>query len=317
MSAALALSAARHRAHALHGEARAWPETNCYVDLWIEVLHALGHDPHAMLGCALTCDFEDDQWLFFKPATSDLYALYGVDVQELTIWRSALDHVCTQVERGNLPLIEVDAYHLPDTRGVSYGQKHAKTTIAIAAIDRAEKRLGYFHNAGYYALAGSDFDGVFAASVLPPYTEYVRLRGARVLDGRSLASRARVLLGAHLARAPRENPFARYRKCFARDLAELSQAPSERFHEYAFATVRQFGAAFELSASYLGWLAEHGDIAAEAARAPAAEIASLAKTLQFKAARAVMRRRDAECDALFDGLEAAWEGVYQPLRLAH
>ena len=28
--------------HRLHGPDRMWPETNCYVDLWIELLHALG-----------------------------------------------------------------------------------------------------------------------------------------------------------------------------------------------------------------------------------------------------------------------------------
>lgn len=317
MSAVLDLDPARYLQHALHGAERAWPESNCYVDLWIEVLHALGHDPHAMLGCALSSDFEEDQWLFFKPSTSDLYALYGVDVQELTIWRPVLEHVSTHVERGNLVLVEVDAYHLPDTRGVSYRQKHAKTTIGVASIDRAARRLGYFHNAGYFALDGDDFDALFAATPLPPYTEYARLRAARVPDPRSLAARARALLGPHLARAPRENPFARYRARFARDVAELAQAPGETFHEYAFATVRQFGAAFELAASYLGWLAQHGDPAAEAARAPAAQIASLAKTLQFKAARAVMLKRPAEFEGLFDGLESAWDAVYQPLREAH
>ena len=31
-----------YRRHAIHGEDRIWAETNCYVDLWIELLHALG-----------------------------------------------------------------------------------------------------------------------------------------------------------------------------------------------------------------------------------------------------------------------------------
>ena len=29
------------------------------------------------------------------------------------------------------------------------------------SIDLAERRLGYFHNAGYFELEGDDFDGVF------------------------------------------------------------------------------------------------------------------------------------------------------------
>ncbi len=31
--------------HALHAAERMWPETNCYVDLWIEVLSAFGAAP--------------------------------------------------------------------------------------------------------------------------------------------------------------------------------------------------------------------------------------------------------------------------------
>ena len=314
----LQLDPATYRRHALHGDERGWPETNCYVDLWIEVLHALGHDPHAMLGCALAADYEQDQWLFFKPATSDLYALYGVDVQELIIWRPVLDHVQTQVSSGQLVLLEVDSFHLPDTRGVSYRQKHAKSTIAIASIDRAQRRLGYFHNAGYFALEGDDFDALFAATPLPPYTEYVRLRGPeRPPSGAKLAERARSLLGAHLSRVPRENPFARFRMCFHDDLAWLLTQPTETFHEYAFATIRQFGAAFELSASFLGWLAQHGDAVAAEAREPCEALASAAKTLQFKAARAVMLKRPAEFEGLFDGMQAAWDRVYQPLRGAY
>ncbi|ERM02938.1 hypothetical protein Q644_14080 [Brucella intermedia 229E] len=32
----------RYTPHALHAQTRIWPETNCYVDLWIEVLATLG-----------------------------------------------------------------------------------------------------------------------------------------------------------------------------------------------------------------------------------------------------------------------------------
>ncbi len=31
-----------YQPHALHSSERMWPETNCYVDLWIEVLNAVG-----------------------------------------------------------------------------------------------------------------------------------------------------------------------------------------------------------------------------------------------------------------------------------
>src|SRR5437764_1654107 len=48
---------ADHARHALHDETRDWPETNCYVDLWIELLAARGFAPEAALGFTLTQDF--------------------------------------------------------------------------------------------------------------------------------------------------------------------------------------------------------------------------------------------------------------------
>ena len=37
-----ALRPEAYQPHALHSSERIWPETNCYVDLWIEVLNAMG-----------------------------------------------------------------------------------------------------------------------------------------------------------------------------------------------------------------------------------------------------------------------------------
>ncbi len=66
-AAVLHLDAANYQRHALHAEDRAWVEKNCYIDIWIEVLHALGLDPLPVLPFTLTIDFETDQWTFFKP----------------------------------------------------------------------------------------------------------------------------------------------------------------------------------------------------------------------------------------------------------
>ncbi|MBE7204408.1 MAG: DUF1839 family protein, partial [Parafilimonas terrae] len=66
--------------HALHDAGRDWPETNCYVDLWIELLHGRGLVPEAMLGFTLRQDFEGDQFTFFKPPTGDIERLYGLEV---------------------------------------------------------------------------------------------------------------------------------------------------------------------------------------------------------------------------------------------
>ncbi len=76
--------------HELHGATRAWGESNCYIDVWIEVLHALGCDPYACLPFVFAIDWEGDQWTFFKPPHEDLVALYGVDVQELNVWKKPL-----------------------------------------------------------------------------------------------------------------------------------------------------------------------------------------------------------------------------------
>ena len=61
------LDPAAYQRHSLHGEQRIWVEKNCYVDLWIELLHALRLEPLAMLPFTLAIDFEGDQWTFFKP----------------------------------------------------------------------------------------------------------------------------------------------------------------------------------------------------------------------------------------------------------
>src|SRR5690606_26314651 len=86
-----------YRPHALHDAERMWPETNCYVDLWIEVLHAFGTAPEAMLGFSLVQDFEGDQFTFFKVPLEDLEALYGIRGTELAIFDRVESHVATQI----------------------------------------------------------------------------------------------------------------------------------------------------------------------------------------------------------------------------
>src|SRR6185312_4334966 len=60
------LNAATYSPHDLHRTERIWLETNCYVDLWIELLHTLKLDPVASMAFTLAMDFEGDQWTFFK-----------------------------------------------------------------------------------------------------------------------------------------------------------------------------------------------------------------------------------------------------------
>ena len=47
-----------YQSHFSHAGERIWPETNCYLDLWIETPHALGLDPAPAFACALSADHD-------------------------------------------------------------------------------------------------------------------------------------------------------------------------------------------------------------------------------------------------------------------
>jgi hypothetical protein len=311
-----ALTPETHSPHPLHDAERIWPETNCYIDLWIETLHALGLDPEAMLGFTLTQDFEGDQFTFFKVPLEDLETLYGIRAQELAIYEPAERHVATQIARGRLCLVEMDSYFLPDTPGVSYRLEHGKTTVAITALDVGARTMTYFHNGGLFALEGEDFDGVFQrgdhAQALPflPYTEFAKFPAKAPAPDARRAEALR-LLKVHYDRRPAANPFAAYAESFAADIEALAERPFDAFHKYAFNTLRQAGANFELAATHLDWLAQDGAFAgpADAAR----EIATTCKSLQFQLARALARKK---FDKLGEGLQpaaAAWDRMMSDL----
>ena len=296
-----ALDPSAYRANALHEPTRLWPETNCYVDLWIEILHSLGHDPRGALAFTVLQDFEGDQFTFFKFPSEDLRVLYGLQTQELAIYDSVERHALEQLQRGRLVLVEVDSYYLPDTRGTSYRTQHGKTTIGINLLDPTARRLHYFHNAGYFELQEDDYDGVFRETPANhfPYAEFVKI-GQRADRESTLAVSLR-LLRTHLRHRPTGNPLRHYRESFAAHGATLGERPLEYFHIYAFNVLRQLGANFELLSSYLGWLESQGESSLEGPCQASAELAAQAKTLQFQLARAVSRRR---FDAIDTGLQS-------------
>jgi hypothetical protein len=275
--------------HALHDAARNWPETNCYVDLLIEVLSQRGHDARAALSFTVAQDYEGDQFTFFKFPAADLAALYGVEILELAIFDRLEEHLRVQLARGRLPMVEVDSYYLPDTRGITYRHGHGKTTIGVNRLDPVNRRLDYFHNAGYFRLEGEDFDALLRPACnggLPlfPYVEFIKFGPAPSVPAQMDMSRA--LLAHHLRRRPPQNPFTAWGGVIGDDLARLTTRPPDWFHTYAFNTVRQAGANFELLATYLAWLQ---DPALERARLAAEAIAGGAKMLQFQFARASAR----------------------------
>jgi len=306
--------AAGYRRHAIHGDERTWIETNCYTDLLVEMLHSLGHEPLAMLAYTVAIDFEGDQWTFFKPSTGDLLELYGVDVQELAFWRPVLDHVVEQVAAGRIVMVELDAFHLPDTAGTAYGTSHQKTAVGVNEIDPARAFMGYFHNQGYYELEGEDFERLFAFPELPPYAERVkRLARYPAPRGEALVAASLAKLQRELARAPRDNPFPGFCKRLSADLHTLLGADLARFHKYSFATLRQYGACFELAQSYLAWLAGNGVAGLEVPGAAFGRIAQAAKAFQFQLARAISRGKPLDLAPL-EEMGAQWDVALTLLR---
>lgn len=273
----------------LDGPHRHWPETNCAVDLWLTALEEWGEQPLAMLGFTAAIGFEGDQFTFVKPPAADLAALYGIAVEELQVFRGLDAHLAVQVARGALPMVEVDSFFLPDTRGTDYATTHRKTTIGVTAIAPAAQRIAYLHNRTRAVATGADYAGLLATP-LPPYAEIAqRLPAHRRPDDEILADTAWRLLPRHLARGLRADPVAAFADIFAAELAALRDGGAEAFHAWSFATLRQLGASFELLGLHAAWLgAMTGRETAHAATLCAA-VAEGAKTLQFRAARLVAR----------------------------
>lgn len=315
----LPITAADYERHSLHRSDRIWTETNCYVDVWIEVLHACGLDPLAAAAFPLSTGFEGDQWTFFKYPPEDLRALYGIEVSEMNVWRPVLDHLTEQLDFGRLLTIEVDSFFLPDTHGVSYRIAHVKSTIVANEVDTKERRLGYFHNAGYFELSGDDFDGLFHRGAyaneqpLPPYVELVKMRPHETVDVRVEAER---LLARHLDRACVDNPIPAMAAKIERDMEWLRTEDGETFHQYAFGICRQCGASAELAADFLCWLADCGGSDGVALFAAAEHLRSLAqsaKALQFALAR-MARGRPGDISSLVSDMQSQWSEAYASLR---
>jgi len=317
MTQILPLDPARYAKHPIHGPDRIWTETNCYVDLWVELLHAWGFEPRAGLAFTLAIDFEGDQWTFFKFPLADLYALYGLDVQELAIWRPITLHIDEQIRRGHPVLVELDSFYLPDTVGTVYRREHTKSTVAINAIDIPSRHLDYFHNQGFYRLEGDDFTDVFRLAAndpahLPPYVEFVKPNFERAPRGESLAAKSLVSLRRQIDMLPADNPFVPFKSRLEADLPWLANESLETFHRYSFATLRQFGSCYELAATYLQWLGQAAKIDLDAAARALTNIATEAKTLQFQLARAMMRKKPldlAGVDVMAGDWQTAMEGV--------
>lgn len=313
MKRIIALDPASYQRHPIHGEDRIWAETNCYSDVVIELMHGLGQEPLAALPFSLAIDFEGDQWTFFKFRPQDLRDLFGLDTQELATWRPLTDHIENQVEQGHPVLVELDSCYLPDTAGTAYRRAHVKSTVAVNEIDVEGRHLGYFHNQGYFHLGSEDFVDIFQVNglvherMLPPYIEFLKpVPGFVALTPAQLVEASLGILATHLRSLPTTCPFVRFKTAFRRDTEWLLQADIEVFHAYSFATFRQYGACFELAATYLGWLGDQGvEGTLDACRA-FTQISQSTKAFQFQLARAMARRKPLDLAPL-DEMTLLWE----------
>jgi hypothetical protein len=311
----LGLDPATWKPRPLHAGDRVWPETNCYVDVWAELLPALGHPAEAALGFTVLQDFEGDHFTFFKFPLDDLQSLFGLTVQELAIYDTVEIQVLEQLRRGRPALIEVDSYWLPDAVP-AYRHQNVKTTLAAVALDPAARRLGYFHNTGYHLLGGEDYDGLFRQPMAPgtlfPYVEFVK-RGASALSGEALVSASVDLLRHHLNHRPGANPVTAWRDELPRHFEALKARGMDYFHLYAFNMPRQLGANFEMLGTHLEWLSANGQTGLGAAAAAGRRIAEAAKAAQFQLARMAHRRKFDESAVQLGPIAADYELVFTTL----
>lgn len=289
---------------------RAWPETNCFVDLIATLLALRGLEPRAGLGFTVRQDFEGDHFTFFKQPAADLEQLYGLLLQETAVYDRLEAHALVQAARGSVMLVEVDSFHLPDLAATDYRRAHGKTSIGILGLDPATRRLDYVHNTGAHVLTGEDYDGIFAPpadpAALPPYAEMLRPI-APPLRGRALVAEARARLAFHFARRPEANPVRAFKGAFAPAADQLVQRPLAVFHRYAFNTSRQLGANFEQLGLHLDWLGEAGEPGLDDLAGQAHGIAAAAKAFQFQLARAFGRRSAAGLADRLDGLAERYD----------
>jgi len=231
-------------------------------------------------------------------------------VQELNVWRSIAEHTIEYVGAGKMISTEADAFWLPDTAGTDYQRTHTKTTIVIQDFDLERQRMGYFHNAGYYALEGEDFRQLFRVgkapdpTFMPLFAEAIRSDRMVKRPTAELRETARRLLARHVGRRPADNPVVRFGKRFATDLPWVTEKGLPFYHAWAFATVRQLGAAMELLQLHLAWL---DDPALLAAAEPFGKISATAKAFILKAARAVNAKRALDASPMFDEMAQAWQ----------
>jgi hypothetical protein len=233
-----------------------------------------------------------------------------------------LEHTLEHLAAGKLISTEADAFWLPDTSGTDYRRQHTKSTIVLNDIDLEKRTLGYFHNAGYFRLEGEDFARTFRLeqphdpTFMPLFAELVRIDRVIPRPANELVELSLALWRRHLARKPRTNPVSRFQQRFERDLPSIQDKGLGYYHAWAFGTVRQLGAAFELAALNLKWLAENGVAALDPATVAFERLATANKTFILKGARVTNSRKPFDGTPMFAEMAQAWTDGTDALQAA-
>jgi hypothetical protein len=127
---------------------------------------------------------------------------------------------------------------------------------------------------------------------MPLLAEIVHIERRVLRDDADLRRRALTLLQSHYEWRPARNPFVAFGERFAQDMPAMREQGLAHYHAWAFASIRQAGAAFELAAAHVQWLGLR-EVAA-----CFREISAANKSLILKGARA------AATGKLFDAREA-------------
>lgn len=303
--------------HPWHQGERVWSTTNSHIDVWIELLHTLDLEPAPVLLPTICAEFEGDQWTLTRVAPADLWACYGIVVEDLLIWRPLLAHLVEQLDRGNAVMLEVDAFHLPDMTGSNYQREHSKTVIAATGYDRHAHRLRYLHGSVGSDVGGDDLDALLSAGIgsaqLPPYAQVVKLDR---LVSRTAVERAQIgvaLARFHATRLPVRNPVRSFADALRAQGAWLASGDAEHYQRWAFATLQQCGAAFEVGADVCAWLAYHGEPVASAV-APLRLVSHAARALHQRLVRVSQSGRMPDVGHTIDDMSRAWDDAMSVLR---
>lgn len=324
--------------HALHtGESGA-------IDPWIELLAALGLDPHALWPAAVALDFVGDQWTPFAPPHDELRPLYGIDVHALTVWRPLAEHAIEQLSAGRPLRVDVDAFWLPDSAG--HHRDHSKTTIVLNEVDLDARRIAYFHAAGYFEARGdavthllgleddtSDLEAIadwrgsrvaevgaaavaLAEGQLAPHAEIVRIDRRLARSTEELQMLALHHLGNHLAFRPATNPMRRFAERLADDLPLLRDYGTGYAGQWASVTLRRLVAAGEFVARGLAWQEAAPGSTLHAAAQAFERIVHDGSALDAKLQRALASTKAAGLAPLLDGIANAWDDGMAALEAA-